>query len=84
LRFFVPQGQHVALMGMKFGMEEGPLLHDKFHRHQCNDKGIGPPKLKFLLRFDQNVEYKLPQGHIPCAIFTKFAEFEPSSGCVSC
>ena len=33
----------------------GPLLHDKFHPHQCNDKGVGPPKLKFLLRFDQNV-----------------------------
>jgi len=22
--------------------------------------GVGPPKLKFLLRFDQNVEYKRP------------------------
>jgi len=56
-------------------MEEGtlPLLHAKFHPHRCNDKGVGPPKLKFLLRFDQNVEYKRPQGRIPCAIFTKFA-----------
>ena len=26
-----------------------------------------------LVRFDQNVEYKRPQGRIPCAIFTKFA-----------
>ena len=34
--------------------------------------GIGPAKLKFLLRFDQNVEYKRPR--IPCAIFTKFAQ----------
>ena len=51
----------------------GPLLHAKFHPHRCNDKGVGPPKLKFLLRFDQNVEYK----SIPCAIFTKFAEFVP-------
>jgi len=39
--------------------------------------GIGAPKLKFLLRFDQNVEYKAPHGSIPCAIFTKFAEFVP-------
>jgi len=25
--------------------------------HRCNAKGVGPQKLKFLLRFDQNVEY---------------------------
>ena len=49
----------------------------KFHTHRCNDKGVGPPKLKFLLRFDQNVEYKRPVGAYPCAIFTKFAEFVP-------
>ena len=24
---------------------------------RCTDGGIGPPKLKFLLRFDQNLEY---------------------------
>jgi len=28
----------------------------KFHPHRCNDKGVGPQKLKFLLRFDQNME----------------------------
>jgi len=37
-------------MGVKFGMED-VLLHAKFHPHQCNVKGIGPLKLKFLLRF---------------------------------
>ena len=26
-----------------------------FHPYRCNDKGVGPQKLKFLLRFDQNV-----------------------------
>ena len=55
LRFFAPQGRHVAPMGVKFGMEdgsEGHLLHATFHPHRCNDKGVGPPKLKFLLRFD--------------------------------
>jgi len=35
--------------------------------------GYKTPKLKFLLRFDQNVEYKRPTT--PCAIFIKFAEF---------
>jgi len=53
----------------------GPLLRANFHPHQCNDKGVGPQKLKFLLRFDQNVDYKRPQGRIPCAIFTKFTKF---------
>jgi len=77
---FCPETRHVALMGVKFGMEEwtkGPLLHAKFYPHQCNDKGIGPPKLTFLLRFHQNSEYKRPQGRILCAIFTKFAAFVP-------
>jgi len=70
-------------MGVKFGAEErteDPLLHAKIHPHRCKDKGIGRPKLKFLLRFDQNVEYKVinaPQERIPCVISTKFAEFEP-------
>ena len=64
-------------MGVKFGMEEGtfgpfgmeegtqgPLLHAKFHPHRCNE-GVGPPKLKFLLRFDRNLEYKRPAGAYP-------------------
>jgi len=37
--------------------------------------GYRTPKLKFLLKFDQNVEYK--RTH--CAIVTKFAEFVPRS-----
>ena len=35
--FLVPQGRHVALIGVKFGMEEGtkgPLLHAKFQSVQ--------------------------------------------------
>jgi len=61
-------------MGVKFGMEEGtlgPLIRAKFHPNQCNDKGIGPPKLKFLLRFDKNVEYKRPAGAYPWRDFHK-------------
>jgi len=43
----------------------------KFHRRRCNDKGIGPQKLKYLLRFDQNVEYKRPAGAYPLRDFHK-------------
>ena len=52
-------------------MTFGPLLRSKFHTHRCNDKGIGPPKLKFLLRFDQNVEYKRLAGAYPLRDFHK-------------
>jgi len=36
----------------------GPLNHAKFHPPRCNNKGIGPPKLKILLKFYQTSEYK--------------------------
>jgi len=49
----------------------GPLLRAKFHPHRCNDKGIGPPKLRFLVRFDQNVEHKRPAGAYPLRDFHK-------------
>ena len=70
-----------APMGVKFGTEEGTecrdyrtfglLLRAKFYPHRCNDKGVGPPKLEFLLRFDQNVEYKRPAGAYPLRDFHK-------------
>jgi len=66
--FFAPQGRHIAPMEVKFGMEGG---HAKFHPHQCNSKGIGPPKLKFLLKFDQNAEYKRHTGAYPLRDFHK-------------
>jgi len=47
------------------------LLCAKFHPHRCNDKGIGPPKLKFLLKFDQNVVYKRPCRVYPLCNFHK-------------
>ena len=34
----------------------------KISLHRCNDKGIGLPKLNFLLKFYQNSEYKSPTG----------------------
>jgi len=58
----------------------GEISHRaKFHLHRCNDKGIGPPKLEVLLRFDQNVEYKRAAGayplcdfHMICRVCTSF------------
>ena len=64
---------------------KGPLLCAKFHPHRCNDKGrpIGPPKLKFLLRFDQNVEYKRPSGAYPLRDFHKICSLYHVSGALS-
>ena len=75
--FDAPQGRHVAPMGVKFGTEEGtegPLLHAKYHPHRCNDKGIGPLKLKFLLISGQNVAYPLRYFHEICRICTSFQD----------
>ena len=52
-------------------MEEG--TDAKFHPHWCNDKGVGPPKLKFLLRFDRNLEYKRPAGAYPLRDFHRIS-----------
>jgi len=72
-------------MGVKFGAEEGtagPLLRAKFHPHRCNDKGVGPQKLKFFTQeLTKNVEYKRPAGAYPlrdfhkiCRICTKYQD----------
>ena len=51
-------------MGVKFGMEEALRSPSSMPNvtHQFNDMGVEPQKLKLLLRFDQNVEYKRPAG----------------------
>jgi len=46
----------------------GPLLRTKFHPHWCNDIDR-TQKLKFSLRFDQNVKYKRPAGAYPLCDF---------------
>ena len=68
-------------MGVKFGTEEGtkgPLLRVKFHPRRCNDNGVGPPKLKFLLRFDRNKRpagvYPLRDFHKICRVCTPFQD----------
>jgi len=68
--------------GVKFGTEEGTLgPRWQISPHRCNDKGVGPPKLKFVLRFNQNVEYKRPAGAYPlrdvhtiCRVCTLFQD----------
>jgi len=50
----------------------GEVWHvPNFTPNRCNYKGVGPPKLKFLLRFDQNVEYKRPAAAYPLRDFHK-------------
>ena len=39
--------------------------------HRCNSKGVQPPKLKFLFRFDRNEENKRPTGAYPLRDFHK-------------
>ena len=61
-------------MGVQFGTEEGtigPLLRATFHPHQCNDKGIGPLKLKVILIFGQKGQYTRPAGAYPLRDFHK-------------
>jgi len=59
-------------MGVKFGTEEGAAGPPcQISPHRFNDKGVGPKKLKFVLRFNQNVEYKRPAGAYPLRDFHK-------------
>jgi len=44
--------------------------------HQCNNNGI-PQNWNFYWDSIKMWNINAPQGHIPCAIFTKIAEFEP-------
>ena len=53
LRFFAPQGRHVAPMGVKFGMDDSP--HPcQISPRRCNDKykdtkkGVGPIKTEIF------------------------------------
>jgi len=65
---FRPAGATRCTDGVKFGMER--VL------------SVGPQKLKFLLRFDQNVEYKRPTGAYPLRDFHKICRanfFNPSN-----
>jgi len=71
MRFFAPQGRHVAPMGVKFGTEEVAIPPCQISPPSVQRPGCRTPKLKFLLRFDQNVEYKRPAGAYPLRDFHK-------------
>ena len=60
-------------MGVKFVMEEGtvPYSMTNFTPIGATVRVYRTPKLKFLLRFDQNVEYKRPAGAYPLRDFHK-------------
>jgi len=75
---FAPQGRRVAPMGVKFSTEketEGILLSAKFRPPSVQRLGYRTQKSKFLLRFDQNVEYKRPAGAYPLRDFHKICTF---------
>jgi len=61
---FSPRRATRCTDGVKFGTEGGSKVPSSvpISPQLCNSKGIGPPKLKFLLKFDQNVEYRRPTG----------------------
>jgi len=61
-------------MGVKFGKEEGTPPARQISPHRCNDKGVGPPKLNFLLRFDLSEEYKRPAWAYPLRDFHKICK----------
>jgi len=52
-------------------------VHAKFHPHRCNNKSIGPQNWNFYWDLIKMWNMNAMQGYIPCAIFTKFAEFVP-------
>jgi len=64
LRFFAPQGRHVAPMGVKFGME--PNFTPSVQRQGCMT-----PKIEIFAQIYQNVEYKRPAGAYPLRDFHK-------------
>jgi len=68
---FRPAGATRCTDGGEIWHGGGSLLHAKFHPHRCNDKGVEPPKLKFLLRIDRNLEYKRPARAYPLRDFHK-------------
>ena len=74
MRFFAPQGRHVASIGVKFGMEEGPSVPSYVPNFipSAQRSGYRTPKVKFLVRFDQNVEYKRPTGAYGLRDFYEF------------
>ena len=70
MRFFAPHARQVAPIGVKFGVEEETEGTPNFIPIGAK-QGCRTQKLKFLLRFDQNVEYKRHVGAYPLRDFHK-------------
>ena len=85
MTFFCPAGATRCTHGGEIwhggGDPSVPPLPCQISPHRCNNKGVGPQKLKFLLRFDRNLEYKRPAGAYPfrdlhkiCRVCTPFQD----------
>ena len=78
LRFFAPQGRHVAPMGVKFGMEEGTFRRSpppcQISPPSVQRQGCSTPQNWNFYTFDQNVEYKRPAGAYPLRDFPKICK----------
>ena len=75
MRFFAPKGRHVAPMGVRFGTappKSPPSC--QISPPSVQSQGYRTPKLKFLPRFDQNVEYKRPARAHPLSDFHKICK----------
>jgi len=73
LRFFAPWGRHIAPIGGEIWHGEGDQRSPPPCQISMRRLGyrIGAQKLKFLLRFDQNVEYKRHAEAYPLHDFHK-------------
>jgi len=65
------RGNTLHRWGWNLAQRSGPSPPCQISPHRCNDKGVGPQKLQFFLRFDQNVEHKHPAGAYPLRDFHK-------------
>ena len=71
---FRPAGATRCTDGGEIWHREGAPPPCQISPHRCNDKGVVPQKLKFLLTFDRNVEYKRPAGAYPLRDFHKICK----------
>ena len=72
---FAPQGRHVAPMGVKFGMEERT---PNFIPIGATIRVQDSQNWHFYWDLMKMWNINAPQGHMPCAIFTNFAQFATS------
>jgi len=69
---------HVAPIGVKFGTEEGTPPPCQISPQSVRRLGIGPQNWNICWDLIKMCNVNAPQGRIPCAIFTNFAEFVKS------